>query len=79
MLSSLGISRRLFFCNPLGSVALVVGGFPIMMLGSPAPLLVLLVLLKIGVDVTLHARSHRVKKQGAAPAGAKGELDHQRV
>jgi len=40
-------------------VALLAGGVPIMMAGSPAPLLVILVLLKIGGDVLLHVRSHR--------------------
>jgi isoprenylcysteine carboxyl methyltransferase (ICMT) family protein YpbQ len=41
-------------------VAILVGAAPIMMLGSPVPLLVLLILLKICVDFWLHVRSHRV-------------------
>lgn len=40
-------------------VAIIAGGVPIMMLGSPVPLLCILVILKIGMDVWLHARSHR--------------------
>jgi hypothetical protein len=41
-------------------VAIIAGGIPIMMIGSPAPLVVILVLIKIGMDLWLHRRSHRV-------------------
>ena len=41
-------------------VAIIAGGVPIMMLGSPIPLLCILVLLKVGLDVVLHVREHRV-------------------
>jgi hypothetical protein len=40
-------------------VAIIAGGVPIMMLGSPVPLLCILVILKIGMDVWLHTKSHR--------------------
>ena len=40
-------------------VAIIAGGVPIMMLGSPVPLLCILVILKIGMDVWLHIKSHR--------------------
>ena len=40
-------------------VAIIAGGVPIMMLGSPVPLLCILVLLKIGMDIWLHAKSHK--------------------
>ena len=40
-------------------VAIIAGGVPIMMLGSPVPLLCILVFLKIGMDVWLHIKSHR--------------------
>jgi hypothetical protein len=39
-------------------VAILAGAVPIMMLGSPTPLLAILVILKIGIDIVLHARSH---------------------
>ena len=39
-------------------VAIIAGGVPIMMLGSPVPLLCILVILKIGMDVWLHTKSH---------------------
>jgi len=47
-------------------VAIIAGGVPIMMLGSPAPLLCILVFLKIGMDVWLHARSHRTITSGVS-------------
>ena len=40
-------------------VAIIAGGVPIMMLGSPAPLLCILVILKIGMDIWLHTKSHK--------------------
>lgn len=46
-------------------VAILAGAVPIMMAGSPTPLLVVLIVIKIGLDVVLHARSH-------ATATAKG-------
>lgn len=40
-------------------IAIIAGGFAVMALGQPVVLLVILVLLKIGVDVALHLREHR--------------------
>jgi hypothetical protein len=40
-------------------VAIIAGGAPIMMLGSPVPLLCILVILKIGVDIWLYTKSHK--------------------
>lgn len=40
-------------------IAIIAGGFFTMALGSPAGLLVVLVILKTVMDVTLHNRSHR--------------------
>jgi hypothetical protein len=40
-------------------VAIIAGGVPIMMLGSPVPLLCILVILKIGMDIWLHTKSHK--------------------
>jgi hypothetical protein len=40
-------------------VAIIAGGVPIMMLGSPVPLLCILVILKIGMDIWLYTKSHK--------------------
>jgi hypothetical protein len=40
-------------------ITIVVGGFPVMLLGSPVPGLLLLVALKIGMDLAAHRREHR--------------------
>ena len=40
-------------------VAIIAGAMPIMMLGSPVPLLCILVILKVGLDIWLHNKSHR--------------------
>lgn len=40
-------------------IAIIAGGMAVMALGQPLPMLVILVLLKIGMDVTLHLREHR--------------------
>jgi hypothetical protein len=40
-------------------VAIIAGGLPVMALGSPAPLLVVLIAIKIGMDIWMHNRSHR--------------------
>jgi hypothetical protein len=45
-------------------VAIIAGGMPVMVLGSPVPLLCILVLLKICLDIHLHMKSHRVQKEG---------------
>ena len=47
-------------------ITLLAGGLPVMLLGSPVPLLVILVALKTGMDLWLHAKSHRAA-QGEAP------------
>ncbi len=39
-------------------VAIIFGGFGVMALGSPIPLLALLVFLKLGLDIWLHKREH---------------------
>ncbi|MCL5271246.1 MAG: DUF6498-containing protein [bacterium] len=39
--------------------AIIVAGVPVVMLGSPVPLLFFLVALKVAMDVRLHVRSHR--------------------
>jgi hypothetical protein len=44
-------------------VAIIGGGFGVMALGSPLPLLVVLVALKLGLDVWLHRREHRAVAQ----------------
>ena len=43
-------------------VAIIAGGVPIMMIGSPVPLLCILIFLKTGMDIWLHAKSHRKAK-----------------
>ena len=40
-------------------VAIIFGGLLIMKLGSPVLLLCVLILLKIGMDIRLHVKSHR--------------------
>lgn len=47
-------------------VAVLVGGFGVVALGQPLPMLLALVLLKLAVDVQLHRREHR--KLRAVPA-----------
>jgi len=44
-------------------VAIIAGGFLVMTLGSSLGLLLILVVLKIGLDITLHNRSHRTAAQ----------------
>ena len=59
-------------------VAIIAGGMPVMLLGSPTPLLVILVLFKIVMDVVLHVRSHRkaAETDGADDVGEAGaEVD----
>ncbi|MCX5847888.1 MAG: DUF6498-containing protein [Deltaproteobacteria bacterium] len=41
-------------------VAVIAGALPIMMCGSPVPLLCILVLLKTGMDIFLHMKEHRI-------------------
>lgn len=41
--------------------AIIAGGFGVAAVGSPLPLLVLLVVLKLGLDVWLHIREHRAR------------------
>ena len=48
-------------------VAILLGGMAIMTYDSPLPLLVLLVVLKIGLDVWLHLREHRPRTPSARP------------
>jgi hypothetical protein len=44
-------------------VAIIAGAAPVMILGSPIPLLIILVLLKVGIDIWLHIKSHRALPQ----------------
>jgi len=46
--------------------AVIIGGFGVMALGQPVAMLVVLVLLKLGVDVRLHLREHRSLAQARA-------------
>ena len=46
-------------------IAIIAGGVPVMALGSPAPLLVILIAMKIGMDIWMHIRSHRAATAGA--------------
>jgi hypothetical protein len=52
----------------LTHIAIIAGGVPVMALGSPVPLLVILIALKIGMDLWLYTRSHK-----AAPGKAGNE------
>jgi hypothetical protein len=45
-------------------VTILAGALPVMLLGSPVPLLVVLIGLKIAVDIALHKRSHGRIGQG---------------
>jgi hypothetical protein len=40
-------------------ITIIGGGVPVKMMGPRLPLVVMLVVLKIGIDVGLHVRSHR--------------------
>ncbi len=54
-------------------VAIVIGAFFVMALGQPAALLILLVMLKTGLDVVVHLTGHRMRmavKPLPAPAAA---------
>jgi hypothetical protein len=44
-------------------VAIIVGGFAVMAMGQPVAMLVVLVLLKLGLDIRLHLREHRAARQ----------------
>ena len=44
-------------------IAIIFGGGALMALGSPVPLLCILILLKIGMDITLHIRQHTKKEE----------------
>ncbi len=46
-------------------IAILAGGFLTMAIGSPAPLLVVLVVLKTILDVSLHNRAHKKAKTNA--------------
>jgi hypothetical protein len=49
-------------------IAIILGGFGVMALGQPVAMLLVLVLLKLGLDVKLHLREHR--RTAAAQTGA---------
>ena len=44
-------------------VAIIAGGFAVMLLGPPLPLLVLIVIGKIALDIHLHRREHRPRQE----------------
>jgi len=46
-------------------LAILAGGIFVMQLDSPLPLLIILVLLKTGIDLHLHKKSHRPTVQSA--------------
>ena len=48
-------------------VAIIAGGFGVMALGSPLPLLMLIVVGKIALDIHLHRREHRPKEENLTP------------
>lgn len=50
----------LFFDWEVGPI--IAGGFGVTALGSPLPLLVLIVIGKIALDIHLHRREHRPKE-----------------
>jgi hypothetical protein len=50
-------------------VAIILGGFAVMALGEPVALLVVLVLLKLGLDIKLHLREHGAPRRRAQQAG----------
>ena len=39
-------------------ISIIAGGVPIMLMGSPKPLLCILVILKVGMDIYLHVKEH---------------------
>ncbi len=47
-------------------IAIIAGGFGVMALGSPLPLLILTVVGKIALDIHLHRREHRPKEENLA-------------
>ena len=46
-------------------VAILAAGLPVMLLGSPLPLLIILVLFKVVADISLHLASHQSGKTSA--------------
>jgi hypothetical protein len=44
-------------------IAIIAAGVPVMLLGSPIPLLAILIAMKIGMDLWLHNREHRKKSE----------------
>jgi hypothetical protein len=55
-------------------VAIIAAGLPVMLLGSPVPLLVVLIALKIAVDAVLHNRSHSNVGEGGGMEWLIGRL-----
>lgn len=65
------VKRQMF--QPYGRVALmhvaiIAAALPVMLLGSPLPLLVIIIALKIVIDSALHVFIHNGDKQAAEPA-----------
>ncbi len=57
-------------------LVIIAGGFAVIALGSPLPLLVLIVIGKIALDIHLHRREHRPQSEEQsleeAPASTEG-------
>jgi len=51
-------------------IAIIAGGFFVMALGSPVPLLIVIVIGKIMLDIKMHLREHRKAKDVVQPAAA---------
>jgi hypothetical protein len=47
-------------------VAIIAGAVPVMMVGSPVPLMCILVLLKVSMDIHLHNKEHNVNIEDKA-------------
>ena len=48
-------------------VAIIAGAMPVMALGSPVPLLCILVLLKVCMDIYLHTKEHKIATDDSSP------------
>ncbi len=55
-------------------ITIIAGGIPIMILGSPTPLLCILVILKVGMDIFFHIREHAPQLEGKIGKEFRSEL-----
>jgi len=53
-------------------VAIIAGAIPIVLLGSPIPLLLILVVAKIWIDIRLHIKSHKLGSAGGGGGRKEG-------